>query len=303
VRERGPSTPAAELAPDDRARRDGPSGEGGTQAPMPDVAPGPGAHPLAIEVADLGVQYSLRLTRQRSFRQSAGAFFRRRKSTFWALRHLHLTVPRGQVLAVIGPNGAGKTTLLQALAGILKPSEGNVTVRGTVGTFLGSGGAFDFELSGRHNIGLFAAFLGTDPRELRRRMESIIRFADVGEHIDAPLRTYSKGMRARLGFSVASVMEPDILLLDEAVSAGDYEYRTRSKARVRELARESRAIVLVTHDLEWVIDFCTRAIILERGGVMADGEPADVVKRYKERAMQARAAGDRRYPWVRAGRR
>src|SRR5262249_42122427 len=212
----GPTTPAAERSRDEPLRD-----RGGALDPLPPAADDhPGRGPLAIEVRDLGVQYSLRLTRQRSFRRNLlASFLRRRRSTFWALRHRSLAVPPGEVLAVIGPNGAGKTPLLQTLAGILKPSEGSVIVRGSIGTFLGSGGAFDSELSGRHNIGLFAAFLGTDPRELRERMDAIIRFADIGEHIDAPMRTYSKGMRARLGFSVASDMEPEILLLHDPAAA------------------------------------------------------------------------------------
>jgi ABC-type polysaccharide/polyol phosphate transport system ATPase subunit len=267
-----------------------------------------GDGPPVIEVDRLGVQYSLRLTRRRSLRRTLRMILRRRSATFWALRDFSLVVGPGEVLAVIGPNGAGKTTLLRTLAGIIKPSEGSVTVRGTVGAFLGSGGAFDPELSGRFNIALFAAFLGTDPRELRERTEAIIRFAGIGDYIDAPMRTYSSGMRARLGFSVASVMEPDVLLLDEVVSAGDYEYRTRSKARVQDLLQVSRAIVLVTHDLLWVSDFCTRAVVIEHGAIVDDGKPAEVVERYKERATKASTTehedghGDER-PWARPGRR
>jgi ABC-2 type transport system ATP-binding protein len=294
-------------SPAERSRNDQPLRNRSRGAePLVPVAGVPredGHGPLVIEVDRLGVQYSLRLTRRRSFRRTLGLLFRGRRATFWALRDLSLAVRAGEVLAVIGPNGAGKTTLLQTLAGIIKPSEGSVTVRGSIGAFLGAGGAFDQELSGRFNIALFAAFLGTDPRELRERTEAIIRFADIGDYIDAPMRTYSAGMRARLGFSVASVMEPDVLLLDEVVSAGDYEYRTRSKARVQELLQVSRAIVLVTHDLLWVTEFCTRAVVIERGGIVADGAPADVVKLYKERAVAAPAPEDRQRPWARARRR
>jgi len=255
--------------------------------------PGAGHGPLAIEVHDLGVQYSLRLTKRRTLRRNFSSFLRRRASLFWAIRGLSLAVRPGEVVAVIGPNGAGKTTLLQTLAGILLPSEGTVTVRGKVGALLGPA-AFDLELSGRDNIALFAAFLGVDRRLLHARTDEIIRFADVGDFIDARMRTYSQGMRARLGFSVASVTDPDILLLDEVVSTGDHEYRTRSRARIREMITAARTIVLVTHDMQWVDEFCTRAVVVERGSIVADGAPAEVVKHYQERAEQTPAAREPR---------
>jgi ABC-2 type transport system ATP-binding protein len=258
----------------------------------------------AIEVDRLGVHYSLRLTRLRTIRRNFLSFFRRGKSSrFWALRNFSLAVRPGEVVAVIGPNGAGKTTLLQTLAGIIKPSEGTVTVRGAVSAFLGAGAVFDPSISGRDNIALFAAYLGVDAADLRERTEAIIRFADIGDFIDAPMKTYSQGMRARLGFSIVSLTEPDVLLLDEVVSTGDEEYRTRSKERLLQMIEANRAIVLVTHDMLWVTEFCTRAVILERGAVAADGAPAEVVKLYQERAATLSASHESWRPRGRMGRR
>ncbi|HEV8438215.1 MAG TPA: ABC transporter ATP-binding protein [Methylomirabilota bacterium] len=261
---------------------------------VPDAGaePGPVAT-AAIEVDGLGIQYSLRLTRKTTIRRSFASLLGRRGGPrrFWALRGLSLTVRPGEVLAVVGPNGAGKTTLLQTLAGIIQPTEGTVTVRGRVAGLLGPGG-LDMELSGRENIALFGAFLGVDAEEMRQRADAIVAFADIGEFIDAPVKTYSQGMRARLGFSIASTLEPDILLLDEIVSTGDQEYRSRSKVRLREMIRAARAIVLVTHDMQWVLEFGTRAVIIDRGTLVAEGTPEHAVKLYHERAARIPPPGE-----------
>ncbi len=282
-----PATPPAPRALDDRQ-----PGSAASEVPQTPGSVGVSAAAprgwLAIEVDQLGVQYSLRLTKKTTIRRSFASLFRRREGPrrFWALRDLSLAVRPGEVLAVIGPNGAGKTTLLQTLAGIIQPTEGTVTVRGTVTGLLGPGG-FDMDLSGRENIALFGAFLGVDAREVRDRTDAIIGFAGIGEFIDAPVRTYSQGMRARLGFSIASIVEPNVLLLDEIVSTGDEEYRARSKARLLQMIRAARAIVLVTHDMQWVTEFCTRAVLIEHGMLVVDGAPADIVRLYQERAAAA----------------
>jgi ABC-2 type transport system ATP-binding protein len=197
---------------------------------------------------------------------------------------------RGESLAVIGPNGAGKSTLLQVLAGIMRPTEGLVDVRGQISGLLGLGAAFDAELSGIENILLGGAFLGVDDTRIRELLPSIVDFADLGQFIDAPIKTYSSGMRARLGFAIATSVDPDILLLDEVLSTGDATFREKSKARVIELVRAAKAVVLVTHDMEWVKGYCNRAILLEKGRLVMEGEPVDVVGAHLEHAAEAAAA-------------
>jgi ABC-type polysaccharide/polyol phosphate transport system ATPase subunit len=244
---------------------------------------------LAVEVDDLGIRYDLRLTRKTTLKGSLAGILRRDPSLpthFWAVRHLDLRVEHGESLAVIGPNGAGKTTLLLALAGILSPSEGNVRVHGRVSTLLTLGAGFDAELTGRDNIDLAAAFLGIPHREMVALTPGIIEFADIGAFIDAPVKTYSTGMRARLGFSIATAIRPDILLLDEVLGTGDQVFRARSQARIRELVERAKAIVLVTHDLNYVTEFCNRAMLMERGQVVHQGDPAEVVEVYRERVRQ-----------------
>jgi ABC-2 type transport system ATP-binding protein len=246
----------------------------------------------AIEVSGLGVRYNLRLTRKSTIRHTFTRLLARPtgETHFWALRDVSFRVVHGESLAVIGPNGAGKSTLLQSLAGIITPSEGSIEVRGQVSSLLTLGAGFDQELTGRENILLAGAFLGIDHAHMAGRLEGIIAFADIGQFIDAPIKTYSSGMRARLGFSIATSVDPDILLLDEVLATGDQTFRTKSKARVLELARAAKAIVLVTHDMNWVTEFCNRAMLIEKGHVVAEGAPEEIVAIHQDHSARVREA-------------
>jgi ABC-type polysaccharide/polyol phosphate transport system ATPase subunit len=249
-----------------------------------------GGSAYAISAEGLGVQYNLRLTRKTTVRGTFKNLLNKKDGPkhFWALRDVTFRVEHGECLAVIGPNGAGKSTLLQVLAGIIRPSEGSVDVQGVVSSLLTLGAGFDQELTGRDNIKLAGAFMGMDHKDMQERMPAIIAFADIGEFIDAPIKTYSQGMRARLGFSIATAVDPDVLLLDEVLGTGDAVFRAKSQRRVAELIGAARGIVLVTHDLHWVTEFCTRAILIERGHIVAEGLPDEVVKIHQERSEQAR---------------
>ena len=246
--------------------------------------------PVAIDVRGLGVQYSLRFTRKTTLHRSFINLFRREPAdAFWALRDVTFRVVHGESLAVIGPNGAGKSTLLQVLAGIITPSEGVVDVDGRISSLLTLGAGFDADLSGLDNIRLAGAFLGIDGATMRRITPSIVEFADIGQFIDAPIKTYSSGMRARLGFAIATAVDPDILLLDEVLATGDESFREKSKQRVLELVRSAKGVVLVTHDMNWVTEFCNRAILLERGRIVAEGEPEEVVAIHREHSERSKA--------------
>ena len=246
--------------------------------------------PVAIEVDDLGVQYSLKFTRKTTVHRTFINLLRGSGSAeeFWALRHVSFHLVHGESLAVIGPNGAGKSTLLQVLAGIILPSQGTVSVNGHVSSLLTLGAGFDQELTGIENIRLAGAFLGIRHDEMEARLSSIAEFADLGPFIDAPLKTYSSGMRARLGFAIATSVDPDILLLDEVLSTGDEVFRAKSKLRILEIVKAAKAVVLVTHDMNWVTEFCNRAILLEQGAIVAEGDPAEVVAIHREHSDRAR---------------
>jgi ABC-type polysaccharide/polyol phosphate transport system ATPase subunit len=254
----------------------------------------PGLHAgasYALEAENLGVQYNLRFSRKVTLRQSlANIVSRQPPKRFWALRGVTVRVPHGESLGVIGPNGAGKSTLLQVLAGIMRPSEGRIDVSGSVSGLLGLGVGFDDELSGMENILLGGAFLGLDDAVVKRVLPSIVEFADIGDFIEAPLKTYSSGMRARLGFAIATAVDPDILLLDEVLATGDANFRAKSKERVIELVQSAKAVVLVTHDMEWVREYCNRAILLEKGRVVIEGDPSEVVEVHLRRTAEAAAA-------------
>ena len=250
----------------------------------------------AISVENLGIEFNLRFNRKTTLRESfANVALRRPPAKFWALRGVNIKLTHGESLAVIGPNGAGKSTLLQVLAGIMRPSEGFVDVEGQVSGLLGLGVGFDVELSGVENILLGGAFLGLDGARVEALLPSIIEFADLGQFIDAPLKTYSQGMRARLGFAIATAVDPDILLLDEVLATGDANFRAKSKARVTELVKAAKAVVLVTHDMEWVEEYCNRAVLIEKGQVILEGAPAEVAALHlarteEEAARRAEAA-------------
>jgi len=250
-----------------------------------------GSDRVAINVQELGVKYSLRFTRKTTVRQTLTGRMRRRdeETTFWALRDVTFKVVRGESLAVIGPNGAGKSTLLQVLAGIITPSAGVVEVVGHVSSLLTLGAGFDGDLSGRDNIRLAGAFMGLDHRTVDERLPAMVDYADLGPFIDAPIKTYSSGMRARLGFAIATSVEPDILLLDEVLATGDAAFREKSKARVLELVRQAKAIVLVTHDMTWVTEYCNRAMLLEKGRIVAEGKPEEVVAIHYEHSERRKA--------------
>jgi ABC-type polysaccharide/polyol phosphate transport system ATPase subunit len=258
------------------------------------------ARDSAISARNLGIQYVLRFTRKTTVRQTvSNLVLRRPPKRFWALRNVTFELSHGESLGVIGPNGAGKSTLLQVLAGIMRPSEGSVEVRGRISGLLGLGAGFDPDLSGIDNIHLGLAFLGIDGPRTTDLLPSIVEFADLGEFIEAPLKTYSSGMRARLGFSIATSVDPDILLLDEVLATGDANFRAKSKARVIELVRAAKGVVLVTHDMDWVREYCNRAILLEKGQVIIEGNPEEVTALHLERTAAetarrqeaARAAG------------
>lgn len=256
------------------------------------------ADPVTVPVSDrvviraqrLGVRYSLHLTRKQTVRDTIVRRVRRvGDPDFWALRDASFSVLQGESVGVIGPNGAGKSTLLQVLAGILVPSEGVIEVDGHVSSLLTLGVGFDEDLSGVDNIRLAGAFMGIDHRVVEERLPGIVEYAEIGQFIDAPIKTYSAGMRARLGFAIATSVEPDILLLDEVLATGDAAFREKSKARVLELVREAKAIVLVTHDMSWVSEYCNRAILIENGRITHQGSPAEVVELHKEHTAQRRA--------------
>jgi len=258
---------------------------------------------VALDVEDLGIKYSLQFTRKTTMRSTFARLTQRHKGdrSFWALKDVTFQVRQGESVGVIGPNGAGKSTLLLVLAGIIQPSEGVVTSNGHISTLLSLQAGFDQDLTGRENIALAGALLGVAHKEMQDRTEDIIEFADIGAFIDAPLKTYSSGMRAKLGFSIATAVDPDILLLDEVLQTGDEVFREKSRQRIIDILRAAKAVVLVTHDMSWVTGFCTRAILLEKGRVVMDGDPQAVVDLHLEHSAERKRLRQEEIRAMRAG--
>jgi len=209
-----------------------------------------------------------------------------------ALSEVGFTLRRGEALGIIGHNGSGKSTLLQIVAGVLEPSAGSVHVHGRVAALLELGSGFNPELTGRENVRVNAAILGLTPAQIRDRMETIVAFADIGDYIDEPVKTYSSGMALRLAFAVQVHTDPDILIVDEALAVGDAAFQAKAMARIDEILRRGTTLLFVGHDLNAVKAFCHRAMLLEKGHIVLEGLPDEVITEYlhrtHKRALAAR---------------
>lgn len=197
-----------------------------------------------------------------------------------ALRDVGFRLERGEALGIIGLNGSGKSTLLQIIAGVLPPSAGSVRVNGRVAALLELGSGFNPELTGRENVRVNAAILGLDPVQIRERMDDIVAFADIGNFIDEPVKAYSSGMAVRLAFAVQVHTDPDILIVDEALAVGDAAFQAKAMARIEQILARGTTLLFVGHDLNAVRAFCQRAILLEAGRIVMEGDPEGVIEEY-----------------------
>jgi lipopolysaccharide transport system ATP-binding protein len=259
-----------------------------------------------VQLKGVSVLYSVPQERIPSIKEYAIRWLKRqiKYQKFWALRDVTLDISQGEVFGIIGPNGAGKSTMLKVIARVLRPTQGAVQVRGLVAPLLELGAGFDTELTGRENIYLNGAILGFSKHNLDQRIDRIIDFAGLHEFIDAPLRTYSTGMVARLGFAVATDVRPDILIVDEILSVGDTDFQNRSYERIQNFQAEGTTILLVSHNMGKVEEMCSRVLWLERGEVQGLGSTKSVVERYLGRirmnesqrlAQESTLEGNRRW--------
>jgi ABC-type polysaccharide/polyol phosphate transport system ATPase subunit len=200
---------------------------------------------------------------------------------FWALHDVNLLVEKGEVFGIVGRNGAGKSTMLKVISRVLRPTKGRVWIKGRLSPLLGLGAAFHHELSGRENVFLNASLLGYSQSEVESKFQQIVEFADIGGFIDAPLRTYSTGMVARLGFAVATAWEPDILLLDEVLAVGDEAFQAKCHERIRFFRESGATVLFVSHNTQVIRSICQRAAWIDQGVIQAIGEPDEIVDQYK----------------------
>lgn len=202
---------------------------------------------------------------------------------FWALKDINFTLNKGDRLGILGLNGAGKSTLLKVIAGVLKATEGTVTSKGKIAPLLELGAGFDQQYTGRENIYLYGAVLGFSKKFLDEKLDEIIEFSELGKFIDVPVKNYSSGMKSRLGFSVATLVEPDILILDEVLSVGDAKFRKKSEAKIMSMFDKGVTVLFVSHSLDQVKRLCNKAILLEKGQIISRGSIEEVSKVYEEK--------------------
>ena len=237
-----------------------------------------------VRLENVGVCYQVSSERVSSFkeyviRRAQGKISFRE---FWALREVSLSIKRGEVLGLIGHNGAGKSTLLKLIARVLRPTEGRVIVRGQVAPLLEYGAGFHADLSGRENIFLNGAILGFTRQEMEEKFNRIVDFAELWDFIDVPMRNYSSGMWARLGFAVAADVQPDVLIIDEVLSVGDEAFQRKSTGRMLEFRDKGATILFVSHNMSSIELMCHRVVWIDHGHVRADGDVHDVIDAYRK---------------------
>ena len=237
-----------------------------------------------IEAENVSVSFKMMKDRVKSIKEYAVQMIKGKINyeEFWALKDIGFEVKRGEVMGIIGKNGAGKSTLLKVISGILKPTSGTVKLQGNVVPMLELGSGFDFDLSGRENVFLNGAILGYDKKFLKDKFEEILEFSELGEFIDVPIRNYSSGMVMRLAFSIASLVNPEILIVDEILAVGDSAFQEKSKAKMMELMSGGTTVLFTSHSIAQIKEMCDRVIWLDHGTVMDIGKPEEVCCKYEK---------------------
>jgi lipopolysaccharide transport system ATP-binding protein len=248
----------------------------------PSVKTSPSYNEVVILLEDVGVFYRVPDERIATLKEYAIHWLQRKVTyrKFWALKDVNLHIHRGEAFGVIGPNGAGKSTLLKLIARVFRPSSGRVLVKGQVAPLLEFGAGFHPELTGRENVFLNGALLGFTHKEMEEKFDRIVDFAELWDFIDAPIRTYSSGMRSRLGFAAATDMQPEILIVDEVLSVGDEAFQRKSAIRMQSFRDHGASILLVSHDMDTIEEMCHRAAWLDHGQIKAVGDTKEVIQAY-----------------------
>ena len=242
----------------------------------------PSGNSVMVRVENVTQRFRVIHERPDTLREHFSKFLRRgvRYHNLDAVKNVSLEVPQGQMLGLVGRNGSGKSTLLKIIAGVYRPTSGRVYVNGSLAPLIELGAGFHHELTGRENIMLNGLLMGYSKEQMLAREESIIDFAEIGDFIDAPIKQYSSGMNTRLAFAVATEVDPQILILDEVLAVGDAAFQQKCFARIQNFRQAGKTILFVSHIISTVIEYCDRAILLERGSIVADGEPVEVARLY-----------------------
>lgn len=226
----------------------------------------------------------LRFPRRRSLLGILKGIFKNTNRSFTALNDVSLDIKKGEIIGIIGTNGCGKSTLLRIISGIYPPDEGSCRVKGKISLLAGLGTGFSPHQTGRENAILYGSILGYSEQKVIDKLPEIISFSELGDFIEEPIRTYSAGMKARLGLAVASAIQPEILLIDEVLGVGDPTFKKKSTDRIMEMVEEAGTVVIVSHSFGMLTNLCDRIILMEKGQIIAQGDPHDVIQIYYSRA-------------------
>jgi lipopolysaccharide transport system ATP-binding protein len=237
---------------------------------------------IAISIKGLSKYYKMYKEPKDRLKEALNPFGKKYHHEFYALKNINLEIKKGETLGIVGKNGSGKSTLLKLISGVLSPNSGNIVVNGKIAALLELGAGFNPEFTGLNNIYFYATILGLSNKEIDEKIDDIIAFADLGRFINQPIKTYSSGMKARLGFAVAVHIDPEILILDEVLAVGDALFRRKCYAKMEEFFKSGKTIIYTSHDAESINQLCTRAIFLSEGMVILDGKPKTVTANYQK---------------------
>lgn len=238
---------------------------------------------VAIQLNNVTVRFRIPHEKIPTLQEYAIRWLKRRSVSFTdfnALNNVSFSIKQGETVGIIGANGAGKSTLLKVISRVIRPTHGRVFLRGRIAPLLELGAGFDYEMTGRENIFLNGAVLGFSRKDTASRLDRIVEFSGISEFIDAPIRTYSSGMVARLGFAIATDIQPDVLIIDEILAVGDVDFQKKSASRILQYHNDGSTILLVSHDLDSIKNLCNRVIWLEHGSVKIAGRVDDIVEKY-----------------------
>ena len=240
---------------------------------------------IALSVKDVSMKFNLSSEKVDNIKEYVIKMLKRELmyQEFWALKHVSFDVKKGDRVGIMGLNGAGKSTLLKVIAGVLKATEGSVETKGVIVPLLELGAGFDRQYTGAENIFLYGAVLGYSKEFIQEKYNEIVEFSELGKFIDVPVKNYSSGMKARLGFSVATIVEPEILILDEVLSVGDAKFRKKCEKKIQGMFDKGITVLFVSHSSQQVLRMCNKGILLEHGELVAQGDVQDIVDLYERK--------------------
>ncbi len=245
-----------------------------------------------IDINNVSMKFNLGIEKEFSIKQAFVNFFspkarknRKKKEEFWALNDVSFHVNKGEVVGLIGSNGAGKSTLLKVVSGVMKPTKGKVTVNGVISPMIELGAGFDGNLTARENIFLNGAILGYSKKFLQEKFEDIVEFSELREFLDVPVKNFSSGMTAKLAFSIATIVNPEILIVDEILSVGDIKFQEKSKGKMMELIKGGTTVLYVSHSLDSIRELCDKVVWLEHGQIVEMGDTNSICDKYYKKQI------------------